>query len=187
MSMGHRRVTSVVLACAAPFLSTGSIAQDAGACCQSGDAIARIVAPLKVFPIAQLHFGSLVVGAQEGGTVTVRPEGGTTIYGGSARSGCALAASCGAHPGRFRVEGEPARQYRITIAATVRARGQSRGVLLEVSQLELLSLGLGSSTGQGQLDEGGRDQFSVGGTLEVPAGTAADVFRAELPVTVAYE
>lgn len=180
-------MTCVLLSSTAPFFAADLAAQGTSACCESGRAVARIVAPLKVIPLAELHFGSLVVGAQDGGTVTVRPDGGATVYSGSARSGCALGVRCGAHPGWFRVEGEPARQYRITLPPTVMARGLALPVLLEVRQLELLSRELGSSTGLGQLDERGHDQFLVGGTLEVPAGTAADIFRAELTLTVAYE
>ena len=152
-----------------------------------GQARAQVVTNLQVTPLADLQFGAIVVGVGEPGRVTIGAGAGPAIFLGSARSGCSDAGGCSAHPASFRVNGEASRTYRITITGIVQARGQAWGGTLEVSDLTLLSANMVNAAGLGQLDAAGLDHFTVGGTLEVPAGTTPDIFRAELPVTVSYE
>lgn len=169
-------------------LSPASLsAQDGTTASEAGQARARVVTNLQVAALAELQFGAIIVGVSETGAVTIGHGAGQATYLGSARSGCAEGGACAPHPARFRVSGEASRNYRITIGAGVLARGQAWGETLEVRELTVMSANLASTQGDGRLDAAGIDYFTIGGTLEVPAGTAPDIFRADLPVTVAYE
>lgn len=66
------------------------------------------------------------------------------------------------------------------------AIGEQGGRLLTIADITMSSLSMPASADAGRLDEKGEDQFAIGATLLVPAGEPADVFRAELPVTVYY-
>lgn len=171
----------------AAIVPSGLHAQSPSSSSAEGQAAAQVVTNLQVQPLADLQFGAIVVGVGEGGEVVVGNAAADFSYRGSARSGCGQGGACAPHPAMFQVNGEASRAYRITIAGPVLARGQASGVALEVSALTLFSANISGSDGLGRLNADGADQFTVGGTLLVPAATTPDIFRADLPVTVSYE
>lgn len=159
-------------------------AQDATA---SGSASASVIRPLAATALEDLSFGAITLGSSSaGGTVSVPPDGGAAAYGGSVRQLCSGGGPCQPHPARFAVSGEAERTYRVDLPARIEAVGERSGTSLPVTGLRLHSTNRGSVTG-GQLDSAGEDGFAVGGTLQVPAGTPADVYRAQFPVTVSYD
>lgn len=66
------------------------------------------------------------------------------------------------------------------------AFGRQTGYPLTVSRMTISSTNGPTVLGGGQLDQEGEDTFFVGGTLELPAGTPADSYQADLPVSVSY-
>lgn len=66
------------------------------------------------------------------------------------------------------------------------AIGRRTGYPLTVSQMTFSSTNGSTALGGGQLDQEGEDIFFVGGTLQLPAGTPADLYQADLPVSVSY-
>lgn len=66
------------------------------------------------------------------------------------------------------------------------AIGRHTGYPLTVSQMSIANTNGPTALGGGQLDQEGEDIFFVGGTLELPAGTPADLYQADLPVSVNY-
>ena len=151
-----------------------------------GRAEAEVVIPIRAVPLSDLSFGSIVVGSAGQGTVEVGPDGSPPRYINTARSLCSGESDCMPHRASFGVSGEPSRSYRVSLPGQIIAYGVRTGASLTVVSLEVRSANAPSAMGEGRLDNAGRDSFFVGGTLQVPAGTRPDVFRAELPVIVTY-
>ena len=167
-------------------LSTPAFAQQDGASA-NGRAQAQVVRALRARPLADLSFGALVVGQSSGGEVIVSPSGSAASYRGSVRASCLGNAGCSTHPASFAVEGEGGRTYRISLPASIMAQGSRTSIELPVTSINSRSRNFPAASFGGLLDASGHDFFEVGGTLLVPAGTRADVFRADLPVTVSYD
>ena len=153
----------------------------------SGNASASVVRPIGAVPQAELAFGAIVVGASADGTVAVYPADGVPGFTGSVRPACGGGSACGAHPARFSVSGEPGQSYRIMLPLGLQASGRRTGHLLDVFDLQARSVGNPASDNGGQLDMAGEDSFAVGGRLSVGAGSPADIYSADLPVTVSYD
>lgn len=151
-----------------------------------GRAEAEVVIPIRAVPLSDLSFGSIVVGSAGQGTVEVGPDGSPPRYINTARSLCSGESDCMPHRASFGVSGEPSRSYRVSLPGQIIAYGVRTGASLTVVSLEVRSANAPSAMGEGRLDNAGRDSFFAGGTLQVPAGTRPDVFRAELPVIVTY-
>lgn len=172
------------LPAACGLLATAALAQPGMQA--SGRAEAEVVVPLRAVPLADLSFGSIVVGASGEGSVEVAPDGSPPRFANAARSGCSGQAECFAHPARFGISGEPDRSYRVSLPGSIVASGIRTGVGLPVTDIQVRSLNDPTGKGEGRLDNAGRDVFFVGGTLRVPAGTRPDLFRADLSVIVTY-
>ena len=177
--------SAILLGLAVLAAPEGLLARDQNSASASGQAAASVVRSLSLLPLADLHFGAVAVSGQGDGQVTVGAA--DVSFAGSARPACGQRADCAAHPALFSVSGEASRTYRITISAQVEARGQNTGAALEVGNLTVDSANLANADGLGKLGLDGLDRFTVGGTLFVPGGTRPDTFRADLPVTIAYE
>lgn len=152
----------------------------------SGRVQAEVVTPIRVVPLSNLSFGSIVVGSSGEGAVEVAPDGSPARYFNAARPRCSGESDCMPHRASFEVSGEPGRSYRVSWPQQIIAYGLRSGVGLPVTRLEVRSVNASSTSSEKRLDNAGRDRFFVGGTLRVPAGTHTDVFRAELPVIVSY-
>ncbi|MEO0589184.1 MAG: DUF4402 domain-containing protein [Pseudomonadota bacterium] len=149
-----------------------------------GRAQTRVVAPVSTALRDALSFGSISVSAGASGTVTVSSDS-TTAFLGVSQAHCTGQTKCRAHRAVFEVTGEAERTYGVSLPPSVVARGERSGSALAVEALEMRSLNTSARSG-GRLDKAGKDRFFVGGTVNVPAGTVSDVYRAELPVTVFY-
>lgn len=183
--MNRRRAVAAAIVLSASLSPAVAQAQEMTA---SGRAAASVVRPLSATALADLSFGAISVGGSQagGGQVTVAPQGTGATYAGSVRQQCSGNVACQPHPARFAVSGEAGRAYRVTLPATIEALGSRTGTGLTVAALALLSANRASASG-GQLDAGGSDNFTVGGTLLVTPGTPADTYRAEFAVTVSYD
>lgn len=152
-----------------------------------GQAQAEVVQPLRAIPLADLSFGSIALTASQAGSVSVPADGGAVSYTSSVRSACGGDSACAPHPASFEVTGEADRSYRVTLPGNVIATGQLTGTTLAVSDLVMRSLNQPAMDQGGRLGADGSDRFNVGGTLDIPAGTQPDLFRAQLPVLVSYD
>jgi len=163
-------------------LPGGALAQDSTA---QGNASASVIQPLTATALEDLSFGAVTVGTS-GGTLAVAANGTGASTSGSVRQLCSNAAQCQPHPARFTVSGERDRTYRVSLPDSLEAQGDLSGTSLTVDALTLVSRNRGTADG-GHLDPEGEDIFAVGGTLQVPAGTPADTYRAQFDVIVSYD
>ena len=151
-----------------------------------GSVLLAFVALAMPIPLAAVSFGSLSVRAGQSGLVALPAGGGAADYSGGAFAQCAGALACLPHRATFIVKGEANRLYRIDLPSSILVRGERTGTTLTVTGLETVSRNHPGIAHGGQLDGAGEDYSHVGGTLEVPAGTPPDRFRADLSVTVSY-
>ena len=151
-----------------------------------GQAEAEVIVPIRAAPIADRSFGLIVLGPAGSGTVEVAADRSPPRYTKAARTTFSGEAGCMAHRAQFDVAGEPNRSYRVTLPEQISARGIATGASLPVIRIAVRSMNAASAMSEGQLDQSGQDSFFIGGTLQVPAGTRQDVFRADLPVIVTY-
>ncbi|MDE2404541.1 MAG: DUF4402 domain-containing protein [Sphingomonadales bacterium] len=177
-------VAVAALAAAAP--ADGLAAS--GQATATGEARAEVAAPLVVTREADLDFGSIFAGSAAG-AVTVSP-GGVASYAGGVQPACA--GGCGGvGAARFAVQGEGGRSYAVAVPAGVTAQGTATEAGAAAPPLDVTGLTVRSDSrpgagAAGRLDGSGRDEFSVGGTLQVPAGLPAARYRATVPVIVTY-
>jgi hypothetical protein len=158
-----------------------------------GQAQAVIVAPIIAVALNDLDFGSLTSSRTASGSVTVDPDSGSVSYAGGATAACAGGGTCGGiAPARFMVSGEAGRSYTVSaplaiIASGTLIGGGGRAPDLAIDALRVhLDSHAGSVTSIGQLDARGEDRIAIGGTLNVPAGTAPAHYRATLTIMVTY-
>ena len=182
--MIYRPASCIIVAC---ILSVVPLSNAKAQDTRDGIARAQIVQSLSAQAINDLRFGTITVSELEGGEVIVAPLPGAVRYTGGVRGECRSAGECSVSPARFDVRGEPLRRYTIAIDAEVEAIGERTGQILRVERLRTDKNPTNPAPLTSALDEFGKDLLTIGGTLVVPAGTASDVFRAELPITLAYE
>lgn len=156
----------------------------------NGSAAAEVVAPLVVTREADLDFGTIFA-SSSAGTVTVS-SGGAAAYGGGAQPACAGTACASPHAAAFAVRGEAGRSYAIAIPSSIVAIGSSSSPTggippdLTVDALTVRTASRPASGVSGQLDANGVDRFTIGGTLQVPAGLASSHYRATITVSINY-
>ena len=154
---------------------------------EAGRASATVVEPIRAAPLQDLSFGSVTLRTAEGGSVEIYPDGSAPQYRDGSGPACPPESQCAARRGSFEFRGEPNRTYRLELPDLLEVRGIVTGATLLVGGITTRSDSGSGQPGTGQLDTAGRDILFVGGRLELPAGTAADRFRANLPITVSYD
>lgn len=172
--------------------TTPALGASGNAASATGDVSATIVSPILLRELADLDFGTITSSRGAPGSVTIGPEGNVSYSGGTGAA-CLGGGSCASpHPSRFAVTGEPNRSYIVTTPASVRAQGSaldgSDAALpdLIIESISVRTHNRPESASSGKLDGNGNDTFNVGGTLRVPAGSAAGHYRATLPLVVTY-
>lgn len=156
----------------------------------SGEAQAQVIEPLLVTPQQDLSFGAVFANAASG-TVLVETNGETRYTGGAAPANL-MGGGFASHPARFLVKGEPFHAYSIALPSGVIATGTLSGGSggaappLTVGALTVRTDSQPTAARRGSLDYAGRDQFRVGGIIEIPGGTPAARYEAVVPVIVTY-
>lgn len=178
---------------AAPALAVIAAAMPAGALAQSGErsaqgvASAEIVEPLTVKPVNSLRFGAIAVAAAQAGSVTVRADNSAVLYAGGAAAACSGGAGCDMGAAVFAIKGDPGRNFLVILPAALSASpSEPKGLMLPVSAISAWSRNLAATGTAGRLDGSGKDEISVGGTLEIPAGTLPGDYTAEVAIVVNY-
>ncbi|MGQ7830318.1 DUF4402 domain-containing protein [Altererythrobacter sp. Z27] len=154
----------------------------------NGSATATVVSPLRLEAVAPLEFGPVGIPAEAGGSITISPLGAPPTYLGTLQQACSAHDSCMARPARFAVRGEAGRHYRVEYPTEAPAHPVSAGgPSLTVTGLIHAFENRDVPGGRGLLGPGGDSSFRIGGTLEVPEGTPAGIYRATLDVVVSYD
>lgn len=153
----------------------------------TGIAVAEIVTPLRVTSITDLDFGGIALQSTGAGSVTVDPAGDAPEYNGVRQISCG-GSSCPPQPAQFGIKGMGGRNYRVVLPETALANPVAgNATALQVIALHSASVNLPGSSNRGLLDASGDDLIKVGGTLEVPAGTAPGRYVAQLLLVVSYD
>lgn len=161
-----------------------AVARETGT--SQGTATAQVIEPIRTVPLEDLSFGAISVAQGRAGEVRVNSDRATVTYVDGVKPQCGARANCSPHPGSFSVFGAAHQAYDVSLPSQITAYGRRTGRGLVVGDLEMRSSNNPALRHGGRLDGDGRDTFFVGGILSVPAGIEADVFTAELPVTVSY-
>lgn len=140
-------------------------------------------ASITLFKNNDLNFGSFISGTSSG-TVVLNPVNSVR----SATMGVTLASPNGATAGTFVVGGQNGTTYSLTLStATIILTMTSSSNTISLTSITSHTSNLGAST-TGRLI-GGSDVITLGGTLNVPAGTPAGNYASAsgaLSVTVNY-
>ncbi|MCU0455228.1 MAG: DUF4402 domain-containing protein [Bacteroidales bacterium] len=140
-----------------------------GSATTSGNAAARIIAPITLTAVNTLHFGTMFNNV--GGTVTVPPTGARTSVGVNLS---ALAPTYSA--GSFTVGGEAGFSYAITLPADGTVTISNGAVTMAINGF---NHDAGATPAVPQT-------FNVGAVLTVAAGQASGLYTGTYSVTVAY-
>lgn len=168
------RFLSLLIALAAFAVPLQALAAPGGTATMSGTASAQIVAPIRIVATAPLRFG-VMARPTTAGTVTVSTSGSVSTSGGMVGNTAIAQGSSGPQAGRFRVSGEPGRQFFVTLpaAATVTRSGGSMTITL-------FTVGALTGSPVGTLD------IAVGGTLAVGASQPVGTYSGTYQITASY-
>lgn len=143
---------------------------------------AVIVTPVSLTEVAPLNFGVLAVLPTTPGTCLLGKDGKRFATGGVNLSAQAPAATNAA----YFVTGQVNTSYTLTLPTTIIVTDVVSGTSMSVGSLRAHFLGDADAAVISTLDESGDDSFTIGGTLEVPAGQNAGSYVGSFNVTVAY-
>jgi hypothetical protein len=163
----------IVLAAPLPAASP-ALAAPGGTATMTGTASATIITPITIVATAPLRFG-VMARPTAAGTVTVSTAGVVTTSGGMVGNTAIAQGSSGPQAGKFRVSGEPGRQFFVTLpaAATVTRSGGSMTITL-------FTVGALTGSPVGTLD------IAVGGTLAVGAAQPIGTYNGTYQITASY-
>jgi hypothetical protein len=147
---------------------------------ESTDAAANIVIPIAISETSSLHFGTMTVLAETGGTCVLSTQGVRTQTAGVNLSVQAPSATNAA----YNVTGQVNTSYSITLPAKVKVTFLSNS--MTIGRLVARPSSAGADGLTGTLSSAGNDFFTVGGTLNVLPGQAAGLYTGSFNVTVVY-
>ncbi|MHA6316546.1 DUF4402 domain-containing protein [Altererythrobacter sp. CAU 1778] len=183
----RRALACLTLPVGAFALPTLALAAPGETSTASGTVSATVVKPLVLEPQSDLSFGAVTLEARGAGSVTVGAVPGAISHGGAARPICHGAAACDPHPARFFLRGEAGRDYQVQLPPTLTAFGGKPGSpSLQVESLTVATDSMAGAGPRGRLAPDGSDEFGIGGTVVMPAGTPPDTYRANVTVLVTY-
>ena len=168
------RFRSLLIALAALAAPLPALAAPGGTTTVTGTASAQIITPISIVATAPLRFG-VMAQPTAAGTVTVSTAGVVTTGGGMIGNTAIAQGSSGPQAGKFRVSGEPGRQFFVTLplAATVTRSGSSMTITL-------FTVGALTGSPVGSLD------IAVGGTLAVGASQPVGTYNGTYQITASY-
>ncbi|OYU34918.1 DUF4402 domain-containing protein [Novosphingobium sp. PASSN1] len=175
MTNRTRTLLKALAALAAMLALPGAaLAAPGGSVTMNGSASATIITPISIVATAPLRFG-VMAQPTAAGTVTVSTSGAVTTGGGMAGNTAIAQGTAGPQAGKFRVSGEPGRQFFVTLplAATVTSSGSSMTI-------NLFTVGALTGSPVGTLD------IAVGGTLAVGAAQPIGTYNGTYQITASY-
>jgi len=141
---------------------------------------AVLITPISLTQTSALHFGVMAVQSSLAGTCVLSTGGVRTATGGVNLSVQAPLATNAA----YTVGGGLSTTYTITLPASITVTSSTFSMTIDNLLAKAASAASDGLTGT--LNGSGADSFTVGGTLNVPAGHPAGVYAGTFPVTVAY-
>lgn len=162
------RVTATVAASGVPPTTGGATA----------NLQAFVARGISVTRIDDLQFGRVVSPSDGSGTITMSPTG--TVSGSLFRMGGGLVRSVA----QFSISGEGGQSVSINIPANVTLSNGANNLSLETNNNLVGSPA--TQTLSGAVNSAGTLNFNVGGTVTVPAATAAGHYSGTMTVTVSY-
>ena len=165
------RMTSLAATAAAVVLTTPAVAAPTSSSNGPATARARIIKPLTLERVANLDFGDIVV--QDGGTATMTNLGAITCDGGLACAATGTAAE-------YKVTGTNNQVVYITKPPVTLTNAVNPGTPLTLTLSGPDSVTLPNSGALGM-------NFTLGGSMGVPANTNEGVYTGDLAVTVDYQ
>lgn len=168
------RFRSLLTALAVLAVPLPALAAPGGSATMTGTASATIITPISIVATAPLRFG-VMAQPTAAGTVTVSTAGAVSTGGGMVGNTAIAQGSAGPQAGKFRVSGEPGRQFFVTLplAATVNRSGASMIITL-------FTVGALTGSPVGTLD------IAVGGTLTVGAAQPVGTYSGTYQITASY-
>ena len=165
---------SLLTALAVLAVPLPALAAPGGSATMTGTASATIITPISIVATAPLSFGVMAQPTSTG-TVTVSTAGVVSTGGGMVGNTAIAQGSAGPQAGKFRVSGEPGRQFFVTLplAATVNRSGASMIITL-------FTVGALTGSPVGTLD------IAVGGTLTVGAAQPVGTYSGTYQITASY-
>ena len=172
---------SAALACLALasvlVLATPASSQEVGAPCrlcnpEDKAAEEKPAAPVSLAVDARLDFDRLILAGSGSGSAELRPDGTRNV------TGSITALSARAMVGEVTVRGEPGRQVRIDLPASIELLGLNGGSI----RLESIRSDLPPSP---RLDSNGQLRFRFGGVVHVTGDTDGD-YRGDVRINVEY-
>lgn len=176
MSIRLRSVLTAVAVLAATLAMPGEVlAAPGGSVTMTGSASATVIRPISIVATAPLRFG-VMAQPTAAGTVTVSTAGTVTTGGGMVGNTAIAQGTAGPQAGKFRVSGEPGRQFFVTLplAATVNRGGGGS------MTITLFTVGALTGSPVGTLD------IAVGGTLAVGAAQPIGTYNGTYQITASY-
>jgi len=156
----------------AAIIGLGAVAANAAPVTAEAGAGAKIIAPLEIASTTDLYFGTIAPSLTEAGDVVVTPDGAKT---------CAAALTCltSDHTAAaFEVRGESDIVYTISLPGKIDITS-NKGDTMFVRDFS-------GSKSEGRLNKG-KDDFTVGGTLDVGVRQAAGLYTGRFVVAVEYQ
>ncbi|WP_298169247.1 DUF4402 domain-containing protein [Novosphingobium sp.] len=175
MTLRIRPFLTALTVLAAPLPAANpALAAPGGTATMTGTASATVITPISIVATAPLRFG-VMARPTAAGTVTVSTAGVVSTSGGMVGNTAIAQGSSGPQAGKFRVTGEPGRQFFVTLpaAATVTRSGGSMTITL-------FTVGALTGSPVGTLD------IAVGGTLAVGAAQTVGTYNGTYQITASY-
>ena len=171
MTVRLHSLLAALIVLAAPL---PALAAPGGSATLTGAASATVIQPISIVATAPLSFG-VMAQPTAAGTVTVSTAGIVTTGGGMVGNTAIAQGSSGPQAGKFRVSGDPGRQFFVTLpaAATVNRTGGSMTITL-------FTVGALTGSPVGTLD------IAVGGTLAVGAAQPVGTYTGTYQITATY-
>ena len=171
MTVRLHSLLAALIVLAAPL---PALAAPGGSATLTGTASATVIQPISIVATAPLSFGVMAQPAAAG-TVTVSTSGAVSTSGGMVGNTAIAQGSSGPQAGKFRVSGEPGRQFFVALptAATVSRSGGSMTITL-------FTVGALTGSPVGTLD------IAVGGTLAVGAAQPVGTYTGTYQITASY-
>jgi len=160
------------------MLSLATLANAQSSASAGANASARVVKPITLQKIADLNFDG-IIGSATSGTVVVNNNNTASYSGGVIALTGSNATPISA--ARFTVTGEPTFTYAISNSGgTVTMMSGSNSLVCTLAAPAAVSVTLGT------LPSGGTQDFTVGGSLAVPANQPSGTYTGSWTETVAY-
>lgn len=177
-------ILSIVAIAMVAFFSNNVMAQTSVT--ETTAAGAVLVVPMGITENSALHFGTIIMTDQAGGTVTLTTANGRTASGGLALTAIAPTSTVGA----WSVTGTMNETYALTAPSTITVTETTLSTAtMTISALKVLFNNGSEETAvaaTSTLSASGTDNFSIGGLLTVEASQMAGIYAGTFDVTVDY-